>query len=124
MKIVIADDDCDLSALLKSKLEKKGHQVTLDSHAGLVSNLRHNAPDLILLDINLPRTDGGDLCSMLKADESTSGVTVILISGIMDLKQISQMCGADDYLIKPFDMHVFDSMISKWEIPAGRVPTA
>jgi CheY-like chemotaxis protein len=101
--------------LLKTNLEKRGHRVRLDSQAGLVQHLKQDLPDLVLLDINLPRTDGGDICSGLKADPRTRDTTVILISGIMELRQISQLCGADDYLIKPFEMSAFDSLISRWE---------
>ncbi len=103
MKIIIADDDVDFSQLMKVVLESKGHKVIIDSNGNILDHLREELPDLILLDINLQSLDGGDLCIRLKQKTLTKHIATILISAIMDLKQISQYCGAEDFLIKPFE---------------------
>ena len=103
MKIIIADDERDFGELMKTVLESKGHQVIIDSNGHILNHLREELPDLILLDINLQSLDGGDLCTRLKQEKRTQNIPIILISGIMDLKQISQFCGAEDFLIKPFE---------------------
>jgi CheY-like chemotaxis protein len=103
-KIILADDEKELSSLIKIALEKKGYEVTLDPHTHLLNRFDHDLPDLILLDINLQGSDGGNLCTKIKTDSKTKHIPVILISGIMDLKPISELCGADGYLIKPFEI--------------------
>ncbi len=103
MKIIIADDEKDFGNLMKTVLESKGHEVIIDSNGNKLNHLREELPDLILLDINLQSLDGGDLCTRLKQTNLTKHIPIILISAIMDLKQISQFCGADDFLIKPFE---------------------
>ncbi|MEJ0079918.1 MAG: response regulator [Puia sp.] len=103
MKIIIADDEKDFGNLMKTVLESKGHEVVIDSNGHILNHLREELPDLILLDINLQSLDGGDLCTRLKEKPLTKHIPIILISAIMDLKQISQFCGAEDFLIKPFE---------------------
>ncbi len=102
MKIIIADDEKDFGNLMKTVLEVKGHEIIIDSNGYKLDHLLDELPDLILLDINLQSLDGGDLCTRLKNKNLTKHIPIILISAIMDLKQISQFCGADDFLIKPF----------------------
>jgi DNA-binding response OmpR family regulator len=102
MKILIADDEKDFTDIMKTILTNKGFEVIIDSNGNLLDNMRNGLPDLIILDINLPNRDGGDLCTKLKLENHTKDIPIILISAIMDLKQISQLCGAEDYLIKPF----------------------
>ena len=102
MKIIIADDEKDFGNLMKTVLEAKGHEVIIDSNGYTLDHLLDELPDLILLDINLQSLDGGDLCTRLKNKNLTKHIPIILISAIMDLKQISQFCGAEDFLVKPF----------------------
>jgi CheY-like chemotaxis protein len=102
MKIIIADDQEDTRAMVSSILSQKGYEVTGDATGETINRLDRNLPDLIILDINLQNKDGGDICTKLKSQAHTRDIPILLISGIMDLKQISQFCGAEDYLIKPF----------------------
>lgn len=88
---------------MKIVLESKGYEVVIDANGYILDHLQDELPDLILLDINLQSLDGGDLCTRLKQKTQTKHIPVILISAIMDLKQISQFCGAEDFLIKPFE---------------------
>jgi DNA-binding response OmpR family regulator len=104
MKIIICDDEKDFSQIVKRTLEGKGYEVILDPTGFMLDNLNKDLPDLIILDINLCHRDGGDLCTKLKHEDHTKHIPVLLISAIMDLKPISQFCGADDFLIKPFQI--------------------
>jgi CheY-like chemotaxis protein len=113
MKIILADDEKDFSYIIKAALEKKGHEVILDPNANLLNRLTGGLPDLILLDINLHHQDGGDLCGKLKSDPHTKNVPIVLVSGIMDLKQIAQMVGAEGYLVKPFAITDLEAIISE-----------
>ena len=113
MKILVVDDEKDLGFLIKTHLERAGHIVILDSDGISLSHIGNDPPDLILLDLNLKNKDGGDLCTQLKLKNITKNIPVILVSGLMDLKQISQMCGAQDYLMKPFDVSQLLQVIAK-----------
>jgi two-component system phosphate regulon response regulator PhoB len=113
MKILIADDEKDFTDIMKSILTKKGYEVIIDPNGHLLDNLSYDLPDLIIIDINLPNRDGGDLCAKLKLESHTKHIPIILISAIMDLKQISQFCGAEDYLVKPFSKSDLEEKISR-----------
>ena len=103
----------NFGALIKIALEKGGHQVILDPDASRLLRLKDDLPELILLDINLRHQDGGILCEKLKQDNHTKNIPVVLISGIQDLKQISQLWGAQDYLIKPFEISQLKEIIAR-----------
>lgn len=101
-KIVVADDQSDILYMMQSVLSKQGYEVTTDATGNFLDEIKHENPDLIILDINLGDLDGSDICRKLKEQEFSKNIPVILISAIMDLPEISQICGADDYLAKPF----------------------
>lgn len=105
-KILIVDDDPDLTNLVKSILEAENYMVFAaesgEEALGEVPKLR---PDLIILDIILPGMDGYDTCKILKTDEHTSLIPVIILSikcGVKD-RIAGLNIGADDYITKPFD---------------------
>lgn len=103
-KIMVADDDKNICELLRLYLEKEGYTVTL-AHDGetAVEQFSAEAPDLILLDIMMPRLDGYSVCEMIRNESSTP---VILLTALDD--EDNQMKGfnllADDYITKPFSM--------------------
>ncbi len=101
-KIVVADDQGDILRMMQSVLTKQGYEVATDATGTLLDEIKNENPDLIILDINLGERDGSDICRRLKEQEYSKHIPVILISAIMDLAEISQTCGADDYLAKPF----------------------
>ena len=101
-KIVVADDQSDILRIMQSVLTKQGYEVATDSTGILLDEIKNENPDLIIIDINLGERDGGDICRKLKEQEFSKHIPIILISAIMDLPEISQICGADDYLAKPF----------------------
>jgi len=105
-KILIVDDDPDLTNLVKSILEAENYMVFAaesgEEALGEVPKLR---PDLIILDIILPGMDGYDTCKILKTDEHTSLIPIIILSikcGVKD-RIAGLNIGADDYITKPFD---------------------
>jgi len=105
-KILIVDDDPDLTKLVKSILEAENYMVFAaesgEEALGEVPKLR---PDLIILDIILPGIDGYDTCRILKTDAHTSLIPIIILSikcGVKD-RIAGLNIGADDYITKPFD---------------------
>lgn len=102
-KILVVDDQQDMLFMMKSILLRNGFDVVTNSDGEIFNLIKEGMnPDLIILDINLGGKDGGEICHSLKTKESTKHIPVILISAIMDLTKISEECGAEDYLAKPF----------------------
>jgi len=103
-KILVVDDEVPVTDLIKYNLEKARYQVLVahDGEAAL-QTARTAQPDLILLDIMLPRIDGLDVCRELR---KTSQVPIIMVTarGEEADRVIGLELGADDYLTKPFSM--------------------
>lgn len=102
-KIMVADDDKNICELLRLYLEKEGYTVTL-AHDGetAVEQFSAEAPDLILLDIMMPRLDGWQVCREIR---KKSNVPIIMITAKGETfdKVLGLELGADDYVVKPFE---------------------
>jgi DNA-binding response OmpR family regulator len=103
-KILIVEDEANISKLLKYNLEKQGYkvQVAEDGEAGLEA-ARTGKPDLIVLDVMLPKMDGFELCKTLRRESKTP--ILMLTARREPLDRIFGLeIGADDYVIKPFSI--------------------
>jgi DNA-binding response OmpR family regulator len=105
-KILIADDDPAIVDVLQLMLELEGYQVTHTYTGDILLNLIDEVPDLILLDINLGRYDGRQLCQALKHAPETKSIPVLMISASYNIGSSAKDSGADDFVAKPFDMDV------------------
>jgi DNA-binding response OmpR family regulator len=99
-----------------------------DGEEGLELARRH-APDLVLLDLMIPRVDGLDVCRLLKSDPDTSGMKVIVLSSRERARwePLARSAGADSYLEKPISpvnvLHEVEQMIGRAPLPGtGRPP--
>ncbi|MFB0526111.1 MAG: response regulator transcription factor [bacterium] len=105
-KILIVDDDPDLTNLVKTILEAEDYRVySAESGEEALGEVPRLRPDLIILDIILPGIDGYDMCKILKTDDHTSVIPIIILSIKCSVKDriIGLNIGADDYITKPFD---------------------
>lgn len=106
IKVLIVEDEPAIADNLQALLQAKGYeaQCALDGAEG-VAAARKFVPDLMLLDIMLPRMSGIEVCRILKADPSTKGIRVVMVTGLGRTGDVEQAfaAGADDYLIKPYD---------------------
>jgi diguanylate cyclase (GGDEF)-like protein len=104
-KVLIIDDSIPLHKLITAYLEPDGQicSSAYDGEAGLIAaaNLR---PDLILLDVDMPRMDGFEVCRRLKANPETAAIPVIFVSGsaVLDNRVKALDLGASDFVSKPF----------------------
>ncbi len=105
-RILIVDDEQTNIALIKSVFSEELHDIKIahDGEEGL--NLaREEVPDLILLDVMMPKLDGFKVCGLLKADKRYAQIPIIILSsraGADDI-EISKSVGADFYMLKPID---------------------
>ncbi|MFR6066124.1 MAG: response regulator transcription factor [Eubacterium sp.] len=102
-KILVVDDDLNICELLKLYLENEGHTVFVanDGQAA-VDTFKAKEPDLVLLDIMLPKMDGWQVCREIR---KTSSVPIIMLTAKGETfdKVLGLELGADDYVTKPFD---------------------
>jgi len=105
-RILIVDDEDDLRNMLKFRLEAMDYDVSeaVDGQEGL-DRARSDRPDLIILDLMLPKIDGFKVCRMLKFDEKYKHIPIIMFTARAQEKdkQIGKEMGAEAYITKPFD---------------------
>src|SRR5690349_21681868 len=104
-KIALIEDDADLFALLKYNLEKEGFaMVGAQTGKGAIELCRRERPDLILLDIMLPDSDGLDICKGIRSHPELSQVPIIFLTARASETDriVGLELGANDYIVKPF----------------------
>jgi DNA-binding response OmpR family regulator len=104
-KIMLIEDDADLYALLKYNLEKEGFAlVGTQTGRGAIDLCRKERPDLILLDIMLPDSDGLDICKGIRAHPELAHIPVIFLTARASEADriVGLELGANDYIVKPF----------------------
>jgi twitching motility two-component system response regulator PilH len=105
-KLLVVDDEADIVRFVVKTMEARGHQVAtaIDGVVAL-DRVRIDRPDVIIIDLNLPRMDGFEVCRRLKTDPVTSDIPIVMMSAsyvtIEDARRGSTS-GADEYVIKPF----------------------
>ncbi len=104
-KIVLIEDDADLFALLKYNLEREGYLlVGSQTGKGAIELCRREKPDLILLDIMLPDSDGLEICRALRTQAGLAHIPVIFLTAKASETDriVGLELGAVDYIVKPF----------------------
>ena len=105
-RILVVDEEADLVFGLKIQLEKDNFHVLTakDGQEGL-NKVRQEKPDLLILDLMLPKLDGYKVCRMLKFDEKYKSIPIILLTARtqQEDQKVGYEVGADAYITKPFD---------------------
>ena len=115
-RVLVVDDESDVTELLKYRLEQEGYRVaTLNDPLGFVAKVREFEPDLMLLDIMMPELSGIQLCRIVRADPSMKDIPVIFLSarGEVEDRIKGLEAGAEDYVSKPFNNNELMLRISK-----------
>ena len=115
-KILIAEDSPTILEIVKNILEQEGYSVitAIDGQEAL-TKAKKESPDLIILDLVLPKIDGYKVCGMLKFDKNFSKIPVIILTaraGEEDKKMAADV-KADEYIVKPFEPEVFLPKVKK-----------
>lgn len=111
MRILVIEDNPDISELLGYILNDDGHEVITSADDTSLDNLDKIMPDLILMDEILSGPRGSSLCRKLKNDVATRNIRVVLISAAPDLKELASKCGADAYIEKPFNIDTLTQVV-------------
>ena len=104
-KILVVDDEKDIRDVLSNFLGEKGYEVILASNGEEALELVERVdPQVILLDVNMPGIDGIETCRRLKANEKSRTIPIIMITAFQDREIEAYLEGADDFVVKPFNM--------------------
>ena len=111
-RVLLVDDESGFTRLLKLTLEQKGGYTVLEQNDGSKAHLtaRQFRPDIIFLDIVMPKVDGGDVAQQIKADPLLSNTVIVFLTAIVSNKETSQgqEFGGFPFLAKPVSL---DSVI-------------
>ncbi len=116
-KILVVDDEPEVVAMIKKRLEKKGYSVATGTDGDeCIQKATEEKPDLILLDISMPKRDGFNALRELKKDELTRRIPVIMLSGRGETQALfeGEKYGAIDYFFKPCDWEELLKYIRKY----------
>lgn len=104
-KILLADDEPRLLLLVKSRLEASAYEViTAADGEEALAKVASDKPDLVILDVMMPKLDGLQVCAQIKSNNNLAHIPVIILSAknqketILEAKKV----GADSYMVKPF----------------------
>jgi DNA-binding response OmpR family regulator len=124
-KIVLIEDDTDLFALLKYNLEKEGFAIAgSQTGKGAVDLCRRERPELVILDIMLPDSDGLEICKGLRNHSELANVPIIFLTArVSETDRILGLeLGANDYIVKPFFIRELVARV-KNQLRTQTVPT-
>ena len=119
-KILVIDDEKDILVVTKVRLQSKGYSVvTAESSEEALEILKTNIPDLIFLDLILPKMQGEEFCKKLKADPKYKKIPIIIFTAkVIHMTEDIKAMGANDFLIKPFETEDLILKVKKYIGPA------
>lgn len=112
--VLIVDDNIDTVELLRKRLKAEGYN-TIEAYDGeeALKKVQETIPDIIILDVMMPKIDGYEVCDRLKKDEKTKMIPIIMLTAKSDVESRVKGLdtGADDYVPKPFDYRELSARI-------------
>jgi DNA-binding response OmpR family regulator len=123
--LLLVDDEPDLVQMVSVRLKAAGYEVSTayDGQEAL-EKVRKAQPDLMILDLMLPKLDGYKVCRLLKFDEKTRAMPILIFTARAQVEDVTLAteCGADAYLTKPFEAKALLAKIQELLVAAGKVP--
>ena len=108
--ILVVDDDHEFIAVLESMLKGRGYGVlTASNGEEAIEKAKHHHPDLILMDVEMPRMEGDEAAMIIKGDAATKDIPILFLTGLHTEKEIEEL-HEDDVIPKP--VH-FDQLLIK-----------
>jgi len=103
-KILIADDEINIRLLVRSMLDRYYTVIGASDGEEAINIARSQNPDLILMDILMPKLDGYTACRAIKTEQATKAIPVVMLTAVgYELnKKLAKEVGADGYITKPF----------------------
>ena len=113
--ILVVEDDPQVARLISLVLQRNGHQadVVADGETAL-DRARTAQPLMIFADLTIQGMGGEALCSALKSNPATRDIPYVVVSGDRDIADKARICGADDYMGKPFEFDDLIRLVNKY----------
>ena len=116
-RILVVDDNAQLVDLLRIRLEHSGFEVltAFDGREGL-EKARNDTPDLIILDVMLPKMNGYKVCRLLKFDQKYKHIPIVMLSSRAKESDaaVGIQTGANEYVFKPYDQKKLIDIVNKY----------
>lgn len=116
-RILIADDEETVRSLVKRLLGKTYNVLEAENGEEAVKVAVNEKPDLILMDILMPKMDGLTACYAIKRNPATKGIPVVMLTAVdyeLNRKLSQDVMGAQDYITKPFDAETLTSVMARF----------
>jgi len=111
--ICVLEDEPGIIEIIEILLLEEGYKVESYSKVHDFFSRKGSSPDLFILDVMLPDGNGLEVCQLLKSDEATKNIPILMMSAHADLPQMTRACTAEEYVTKPFDIHVLLRKIAR-----------
>ena len=114
--ILVADDEDSIRLLVKKALGKEYTVLEAKDGREAIDIASDKEPDLILMDIMMPKVDGLSACHMIKKNPETEKIPIVMLTGVgydLNRRLSTEIMGADDYVTEPFDHEVLLDVVKK-----------
>ena len=118
-RILVIDDEQDVVRLIQKSLSGRGHivQIARDGATAL-ARVKHEPPDVILCDSDLPRIDGAEVCRRIKTDDATKAIPVVMMtSSYIDIYDVNAEGGPNAFVVRPFVREVLANVVERALFP-------
>ena len=114
-RVLVIDDEPDVVRLIVKVLSGRGHivQVARDG-ASALARVAHEPPDVVLIDSDLPKIDGAEVCRRIKTDEATKAIPVVMMtSSYIDIYDVNADGGPNAFVVRPFVREVLANVVER-----------
>ena len=114
-RVLVIDDEPDVVRLIVKVLSGRGHMVQIARDgASALARVKHEPPDVILLDSDLPKIDGAEVCRRIKNDELTADIPVVMMtSSYIDIYDVNTEGGPEPFVVRPFVREVLANVVER-----------
>ena len=114
-RVLVIDDEPDVVRLIVKVLSGKGHVVQVAREgATALARVKLEPPDVILLDSDLPKIDGAEVCRRIKMDEATEAIPVVMMtSSYIDIYDVGAEGGPEAFVVRPFVREVLANVVER-----------
>jgi CheY-like chemotaxis protein len=114
-RVLVIDDEPDVVRLILKVLSGRGHvvQIARDG-ASALTRVKHEPPEVILIDTDLPKIDGAEVCRRLKTDATTRDIPVVMMTqDYIDIYDVGADGGPDAFVVRPFVREVLANVVER-----------
>ena len=116
-RVLVVDDEPSILKLVATRLQRAGFEVVvaMDGQAALMRVMEEPPPDVIILDVMLPKMNGYEVCSTLRQNQRFKNTPIIMFTALREEQDYwkAMSCGADAYLTKPYKAEDLEQLINR-----------